>query len=97
MWTNLTIKKSEQRPRAEAHSVFSQTSKMGRFATIANGFQPLIIVANLPILDICRSAGCASHVYFFGAFVVTIRSYSARLSQMSPFDTPENIIKSEVF
>ena len=30
-----------------------QDSKMESFATIVNGFQPIIIVAKLSILDVC--------------------------------------------
>ena len=37
-----------------------QTSKMKSFTTIVNGFQPLIIVTNLSIVDVCGGPGYAS-------------------------------------
>ena len=37
-----------------------QTSKMKSFTTIVNGFQPLTIVTNLSIVDVCGDPGYTS-------------------------------------
>ena len=50
-------------PDAETLSGPLQTSKMEIFARTVNGFSPLIIIAKLSIVDVCRDPGYASVLF----------------------------------